>query len=172
MAMQQVHRMYIPLILGHPCIYQADNLSSLTPPGDASIYSIMYQAEESNSDQAHLPELLLATHRELHCIPMAVRRTRPSQPVLVQIDSARADGIGASGSRHGARWQQDDRRQCRKIPSCPLADQRLQLRWPPRKPEGSLGSGAQEAIGSPLAELLLPLLVQGWRERGSGKHRS
>ena len=83
------------------------------------------------------------------------------QPIRVEVDRARGKAIGTSRSGHGGSGEQPDRGEAREFPPGPLADQSSEVRLFSVKIESFLGRSTQGAIGSPLAELQLPLLVQG-----------
>ena len=83
------------------------------------------------------------------------------QPIRVEVDRARGEAIGTSRSGHGASGEQPNRGEAREFPRGPLANQVCEARLFSVKVESFLGRSTKRAIGSPLSESQLPLLVQG-----------
>ena len=94
-------------------------------------------------------------------------RTGLSQPVLVQIDIASADGIGPSRSRHGARWHQHDRRNPCENPRGPLRHQLLKCLRHPTQQQSLLGGSSEATTGRPTLKQQLPIGKQR-REQFAG----
>ena len=74
------------------------------------------------------------------------------QPIPVQIDRARTDRIRPRRLRQHRPLYHLDRRQPRKIPRRPLANQFRELSGLPIQPQGLPGRSAQGAIGGPAGE--------------------